>query len=75
LACCKLQRFGLTGVESTFGQSVTNESLVSAARAAWPFVRGYTALVKPALGAFEAIHPVGLSRPGVGRGGLFRKPR
>ena len=60
--------FGLTGIESTLGLSVTSEPLVSAAHAAWPFVRGYTALVKPSLGAFEAIHPVGLPRPGVGRG-------
>ena len=60
--------YGLTGIESTSALSVTSEPLVSAAHAAWPFVRGYTALVKPSLGAFEAIHPVGLPRPGVGRG-------
>jgi len=60
--------FGLNGIESTLGLSVTSEPLVSAAHSAWPFVRGYTALVKPSLGAFEAIHPVGLPRPGVGRG-------
>ena len=60
--------YGLAGIESTSGLAVTSEPLVSAAHAAWPFVRGYTALVKPSLGAFEAIHPVGLPRPGVGRG-------
>jgi hypothetical protein len=68
LSAASFSDFGLTGVESTFGQSVTNESLIAAARAAWPFVRGYTALVKPSLGAFEAMHPVGLPKPGVGRG-------
>ena len=68
LSAVRFSDFGLTGVESTIGQSVTNEPLVAAARAAWPFVRGYTALVKPSLGAFEAMHPVGLPRPAVGRG-------
>jgi len=60
--------YGLGGLESSSGLAVTSEPLVSAARAAWPFVRGYTALVKPSLGAYEAIHPVTLPRPGVGRG-------
>ncbi len=60
--------YGLAGIETPSGLAVTSEPLISAARAAWPFVRGYIALVKPSLGAFEAIHPVGLPRPGVGRG-------
>src|SRR6187431_1819125 len=68
LSAASFSDFGLTGIESSVGLSVTSEPLVSAAKAAWPFVRGYTALVKPSLGAFEAIHPVGLPKPGVGRG-------
>ncbi len=60
--------YGLTGLETTSGLAVTSEPLLAAVHAAWPFVRGYTALVKPSLGAFEAIHPVGLPRPAVGRG-------
>jgi len=60
--------YGLTGIQSTLGLAVTSDPLVAAAHAAWPFVRGYTALVKPSLGAFEAIHPVNLPRPAVGRG-------
>lgn len=60
--------FGLSGSESISALAVSSEPLVTAAHAAWPFVRGYTALVKPTLGAFEAIHPVTLPRPGVGRG-------
>lgn len=60
--------YGLGGSETASVLAVTIEPLVSAAHAAWPFVRGYTALVKPSLGAYEAIHPVGLARPGVGRG-------
>lgn len=69
--------FGLSGSESVSTLGVTSEPLVNAAHSAWPFVRGYTALVKPSLGAHEAIHPVSLARPGVGRGipgyrGLYR---
>ena len=60
--------YGLSGIEGTSGLAVTSEPLVAAAHSAWPFVRGYTALVKPSLGAYEAIHPVTLPRPGVGRG-------
>jgi hypothetical protein len=60
--------YGLSGIENPSSLAVTSEPLVSAAHAAWPFVRGYIALVKPSLGAFEAIHPVGLPRPAVGRG-------
>ena len=68
LAAGEFSDYGLSGRESLAGLAVTNEPLVSAAHSAWPFVRGYTALVKPTLGAFEAIHPVSLPRPGVGRG-------
>ncbi len=60
--------YGLLGSENPSALAVTSEPLSSAAHAAWPFVRGYIALVKPSLGAFEAIHPVGLPRPAVGRG-------
>lgn len=60
--------YGLDGNERSAALSVTCEPLVRAAHAAWPFVRGYTALVKPSLGAYEAIHPVMLPTPGLGRG-------
>ena len=68
LSAANFSDYGLSGLESSAALAVTGEPLVSAAHAAWPFVRGYTALVKPSLGAFEAIHPVTLPRPGVGRG-------
>jgi hypothetical protein len=58
----------LSGTENASALAVTIEPLVTAAHAAWPFVRGYTALVKSSLGAYEAIHPVALPPPGVGRG-------
>jgi hypothetical protein len=68
LSAASFSEFGLAGSESASSLAVTSEPLVSAAHAAWPFVRGYTALVKPSLGAYEAIHPVALPPPGVGRG-------
>jgi hypothetical protein len=68
LGAASFTDYGLSGSESAAGLAVTSEPLVAAAHSAWPFVRGYTALVKPSLGAFEAIHPVGLPRPAVGRG-------
>ena len=68
LSAASFTDYGLTGIEGIAGLAVTSEPLVNAAHSAWPFVRGYTALVKPSLGAFEAIHPVALPRPGVGRG-------
>ena len=68
LNAASFTEYGLSGSESAAGLAVTSEPLVAAAHSAWPFVRGYTALVKPSLGAFEAIHPVGLPRPAVGRG-------
>lgn len=77
LSASSFADYGLNGSETVAGIAVTSEPLVTAAHSAWPFVRGYTALVKPSLGAYEAIHPVSLSRPGVGRGipgyrGLYR---
>ncbi len=68
LSAASFGEYGLSGTESASALNVTIEPLVSAAHSAWPFVRGYTALVKPSLGAYEAIHPVALPRPGVGRG-------
>ncbi len=68
LSAASFADYGLGGSESQSALAVTIEPLVAAAHASWPFVRGYTALVKPSLGAYEAIHPVGLARPGVGRG-------
>ncbi|HWZ91973.1 MAG TPA: sialidase family protein [Polyangiaceae bacterium] len=68
LSAASFAEYGLSGTESASALAVTIEPLVNAAHAAWPFVRGYTALVKPSLGAYEAIHPVGLPRPAVGRG-------
>lgn len=68
LPAASFVEYGLDGVQTAAVLAVTSEPLVNAARGAWPFVRGYTALVKPSLGAFEAIHPIGLPRPAVGRG-------
>jgi hypothetical protein len=43
--------------------------LLERTRAAWPFVRGSTAhLVRPSLGAPEAVHPIAPAAPGVGHG-------
>jgi hypothetical protein len=47
---------------------VTPEPVVEQARKAWPFVRGYVALVKPSLGVKEAAHPVAPASPALGRG-------
>lgn len=48
---------------------VTTLPLAQLAEGAWPFSRsGYTELVHPSIGAYEAIHPVELPRPRVGRG-------
>ncbi len=68
LSAASFFEYGLSGTESASSLAVSSEPLVAAAHAAWPFVRGYSALVKPSLGAFEAMHPVQLPRPGVGRG-------
>jgi len=68
LPAASFVEYGLGGSESATTLGVSSEPLVAAAHAAWPFVRGYTALVKPSLGAYEAIHPVALPRPAAGRG-------
>jgi hypothetical protein len=47
---------------------VTPDVVAREAHAAWPFVRGYTRLVKPSLGAREAAHPVPAPAPTGGRG-------
>jgi hypothetical protein len=47
---------------------VTPDPVAEAARRAWPFVRGYAALVKPSLGAKEAAHPLAAPEPQFGRG-------
>jgi hypothetical protein len=48
---------------------VTTRPLAELANGAWPFSRsGYTELVRPSIGAYEAIHPIELPRPRVGRG-------
>ncbi|MEB2322425.1 MAG: hypothetical protein OZ921_07925 [Sorangiineae bacterium] len=49
--------------------AVSTRPLVTLAREGWPFERGgWTRLVRPSLGAFEATHPIELARPSVGRG-------
>jgi hypothetical protein len=48
--------------------SVTPDVVAREAHAAWPLVRGYSALVKPSLGAREAQHPVATPAPAGGRG-------
>lgn len=48
---------------------VDAERLVERSRQAWPFVRGSTArLIRPSLGAREAVHPVAPAEPAFGRG-------
>jgi hypothetical protein len=48
---------------------VSSRRLAELYDASWPFAReGYTALVKPSLGAHEAAHPIALPAPGFGRG-------
>lgn len=49
--------------------TVTTRPVSELAKKAWPFVRtGYTKLVRPSLKAREAVHPVDLPVPSVGRG-------
>ncbi len=49
--------------------AVDGKNLATLAKDAWPFVRdGYTKLVRPSLSAREAVHPVELPRPSIGRG-------
>lgn len=53
----------LTAVEVDLSQ------LAARAKAGWPFVQGsYARLVRPSLGAKEAMHPVAPPAPGLGRG-------
>ncbi len=48
---------------------VDSSYLLECTRAAWPFVRGgFARLVRPSLGAREAVHPVAPAHPSVGRG-------
>lgn len=48
---------------------VSTRALAELTRDAWPFVRGgYTRLMRPSIGAREAIHPVALPKPAVGHG-------
>src|ERR1700710_1649095 len=51
LSAASFTEYGLSGTEGASVLAVTIEPLVTAAHSAWPFVRGYTALVKPSLGA------------------------
>jgi hypothetical protein len=48
--------------------SVSPDAVATEAHRAWPIVRGYSTLVKPSLGAFEALHPVAPPEPARGRG-------
>lgn len=48
--------------------AVSPSTVASEAQRAWPIIRGYTTLVKPSLGAFEALHPVAPPEPARGRG-------
>jgi hypothetical protein len=47
---------------------VSPEAVAKEAHRAWPIIRGYSTLVKPSLGAFEALHPVAPAEPARGRG-------
>lgn len=48
---------------------VTSEPVSELSRRAWPFARtGYTKLIRPSMGAKEAVHPVALPRAATGRG-------
>lgn len=48
---------------------VTTRRLAQLSEGAWPFSReGYTLLVRPSLGAKEAMHPVAAPLPALGRG-------
>ena len=49
--------------------SVSARPLAELSKNSWPFVRGgYVRLMKPSIRASEAIHPVELARPKLGRG-------
>jgi hypothetical protein len=54
---------------SLAGLRVTSRPVAELSAQAWPFARGgWTRLVRPSLGAREAVHPVELPRAGTGRG-------
>jgi hypothetical protein len=59
---------GALGVFELDDLRVTTRPVAELAKHAWPFAHGYTKLVKPSLSAYEAVHPVELPRPGIGRG-------
>jgi hypothetical protein len=60
---------GSRGERSLDALAVSAHGLGELAAEAWPFVRqGWVKLVKPSLSAKEAMHPVELPRPGIGRG-------
>lgn len=62
-------RHGSRGQLSIDGLRVTTRPVAELAERAWPFARGgWTRLVKPSMGAREAVHPVELPRPAIGRG-------
>jgi hypothetical protein len=48
--------------------AVSPEVVAEEAHRAWPIIRGYSTLVKPSLGAREALHPVAPPEPARGRG-------
>lgn len=48
--------------------AVSPDAVAEQAHRAWPIIRGYSTLVKPSLGAFEALHPVAPPDPARGRG-------
>ena len=57
------------GALSLDSLEVTSASLARLSEQAWPFSRkGYTKLIRPNLNAHEAIHPIALPRPSIGRG-------
>ncbi len=48
---------------------VSTRPVAELSKKAWPFARGgYTKLIRPSLSAKEAVHPVELPKPSVGRG-------
>lgn len=48
---------------------VSARSVAELSEQAWPIIRdGWTRLVKPSLGAHEAVHPVEFAKPAIGRG-------
>src|SRR5262245_36129747 len=60
---------GSTREASLDDRSVNPHALSELARRAWPFERdGYVRLMKPSLTAREAMHPIELPKPAVGRG-------